>query len=385
MICVLGRQPELGLAELESLYGSKNVRLLGETCALVDATVDFKRLGGSLKLAEHITTLPSVQPKNIFKHLAELLPEIIKTLEPEGKITLAISAYGLDISAFKLGGEALKLKKILRAAGRSARVVPNEETALSSAKTYHNRLATNRGIEFLVVATETETFIGRIVEVQNIDAYRIRDRNRPKRDAFVGMLPPKLAQIMINLAAGKLVSNILDPFCGTGVVLQEALLMGYSVYGSDISPKMIDFTKANLDWLGKTYPFSAKDIRLEVADATNHHWDLSAVYSVVTEAYLGQPLGGQNPSSEKIQEIIHDTNTIIRGFLKNTSDQLEPGSRLCVAVPAWFIDDKEYHLPVIEELSGLGFLRVKFATASELIYRREDQITARELLVLEKR
>jgi hypothetical protein len=39
--------------------------------------------------------------------------------------------------------------------------------------------------------------------VQDIDAYAERDFERPMRDAFVGMLPPKLAQIMLNLAVGE--------------------------------------------------------------------------------------------------------------------------------------------------------------------------------------
>ena len=76
--------------------------------------------------------------------------------------------------------------------------------------------------------------------VQNISAYAMRDQKRPKRDAFVGMLPPKLAQIMINLALGDQEPKdklLLDPFCGTGVLLQEALLMGLKVYGTDLSQK----------------------------------------------------------------------------------------------------------------------------------------------------
>ena len=80
--------------------------------------------------------------------------------------------------------------------------------------------------------------------MQDIESYTKRDRERPKRDAKVGMLPPKLAQIIINLAAGQLPEEklqnicdiplgepiprrllgqtVLDPFCGTGVILQEA-------------------------------------------------------------------------------------------------------------------------------------------------------------------
>jgi 2-polyprenyl-3-methyl-5-hydroxy-6-metoxy-1,4-benzoquinol methylase len=105
--------------------------------------------------------------------------------------------------------------------------------------------------------------------VQDIEAYGARDQARPARDARVGMLPPKLAQTIINLAAGRPETRmdkhwdsadglgrfmVLDPFCGTGVILQEALLMGYSVYGSDIEPRMAEYTKKNLQWLVSNNP-----------------------------------------------------------------------------------------------------------------------------------
>src|SRR6185503_10002944 len=98
--------------------------------------------------------------------------------------------------------------------------------------------------------------------VQDIEAYGARDQARPARDARVGMLPPKLAQIMLNLSAGPLRASaeelarlrVLDPFCGTGVILQEALLMGYSVLGTDIDERMVDYSRRNIKWLFQKNP-----------------------------------------------------------------------------------------------------------------------------------
>lgn len=387
-ICILGRQPEIGLAELEALYGATAVRPAGEQCALVDAPVVFARLGGSSKAAELVATLHTTSRSGLFKELARLVPTIVKSMPAEGKIKLGLSVYGIDISPYDLGGEALRLKKSVRSLGRSVRVVPNEHPALSSAQTYHNSLATDLGIELVLVRDGSTTLVGRVTDVQNIDAYRIRDRERPKRDAFVGMLPPKLAQCIINLATSDLAppATLLDPFCGTGVVLQEALLMGYQAYGSDISKKMIDYTGANLAWLKNGTLLTTKsDVRLETADATDHIWR-QPVSAIACEGYLGQPIGGQQISAEKLREIIHDSNATMRGFLKNIAPQLTPGTRLCIAMPAWFVDDTVHHVPVINELEELGFERVSFNTVpGELIYRREDQTTGRELVVMKKR
>ncbi len=304
----------------------------------------------------------------------------------EGKVKLGLSTYGFDISPYELGGEALRLKKAVRATGRSVRVVPNETPALSSAQTYHNSLAGDLGMEIVIVRDDDQTLIGRVTDVQDIDSYRIRDRERPKRDAFVGMLPPKLAQIIVNLAIGQTKPEIvLDPFCGTGVILQEVLLMGYEAYGSDLSAKMVDYTKANLEWLKQSHDIPApKEVVL--ADATSYDWKLkSQNVAVATETYLGQPLGGQHPTEEKLAGIVHDTNHIVKEFLKNIAPQLKSGTRLCVAVPAWFVGEAPVRLPVVSELASLGFICHTFSNdIAPLIYHREDQITGRELLVLTK-
>ena len=167
---------------------------------------------------------------------------------PEGKITIGVSDYSKDASKKTATMEALKLKKILVRHGRSVRVVENKEAVLSTATSLYNGLSgkNERKIELIKVDDDWYKIIG----VQDIDAYAKRDRARPARDAKVGMLPPKLAQILINLCGPlKPGSVVLDPFCGTGVVLQEALLMGYQAYGTDISERRIVYSERNLKWL----------------------------------------------------------------------------------------------------------------------------------------
>ena len=49
-IAILGRQPALGAAELERLYGSDCTRWFSDHTILVESDMfDFNRLGGSLK------------------------------------------------------------------------------------------------------------------------------------------------------------------------------------------------------------------------------------------------------------------------------------------------------------------------------------------------
>lgn len=379
MIALLGRQPKIGLAELESIFG--DVKPIGDNAALIkNNKVKINYLGGTLKLAEELSEIESTDWRKINPQLTKFLLDHIAYL-PQGKIKLGISLYGIRANAQQIFRAGLELKKAVRKSGRSLRFIPSNGSVLNSAQVLHNQLTKENGIELCLIKNGQTTIIAKTTAVQDIDDYSRRDYGRPKRDAFVGMLPPKLAQIMVNLATQGHPETILDPFCGTGVVLQEALLTGNKVLGSDLNPKMIDYTSENLQWLQKTYPDVGVPASLEVADATSAKWPKFT--SVVSETYLGQPLSGL-PSPQKLAEIIRSCNTITEKFLKNLRPQLKPGSRHCIAVPAWSVGDKFKHLPALDHLESLGYNRVRFQHSSndDLVYHRQGQVVARELLVL---
>lgn len=401
-ICILGRQPAIGLAELESLYGTAAVITTrpGVAGLTLDVSeLDFNRLGSSTKLASVLAESDSADWQRLEKALAELVRSTSFTLPTSGKFHLGLSAIGFDVTPTKLSALALSLKKIIRGRGVSVRTVPNQTTELSSAQVYHNHLASERGAELLLIRTAGGgTIIARTVAVQDIDSYTLRDRGRPKRDARVGMLPPKLAQTIINLACGSAEDTgvtpiILDPFCGTGVVLQEALLMGYDVYGTDLDKRMVDYSRENIAWIIGKYPsLEAQDSRLENGDATTHRWHDKTQNPnpeprvVACETYLGRPFT-TTPRPEVLAQTISDVNLIIKKFLGNIHRQLRPGAQLCLAVPCWFVGSKPRHLPVLDNLETLGYQRIGFkhAATPDLIYHRENQIVGRELLVLTAR
>jgi tRNA (guanine10-N2)-dimethyltransferase len=381
VIAILGRQPKIGLAELESVYGAKAVAPLGQVAASIAAdAVDHARLGGTMKLGQPLGEVASNKWPTILKYIATQLPEWLATL-PEGKLKLGISVYGVHVSSAELFRGSLELKKAARAQKRSVRVVPNTAPELNSAQVLHNQLTGKLGMELLIIAAGNTTIIARTTSVQNVDDYARRDQARPKRDAFVGMLPPKLAQIMLNLAKVQPGERVLDPFCGTGVVLQEAMLMGCQVYGADISDRMVRFTRDNLAWLQQTYHIRG-EVFFEVADATEATWQ-QPVNHVVCETYLGQPLSGL-PRPEKLAEIIRTCNTIITLFLKNLQPQLASGTRLCLAVPTWRVGNSFKQLSLIDDLNNLGYNRMRFQYANDhdLVYHREGQIVGRQLLVV---
>jgi tRNA G10 N-methylase Trm11 len=409
-LLILGRQPALGLAEAESLYGAPAVQPAGQQAVVIDVDpclLAFDRLGGATKFCKILTTLPTVNWHKIEHFLVETAPGHSQTM-PEGKMRLGLSLYGFSESLKQIEATGLTVKKAIRKTGRSVRLVPNKAAELNSAQVLHNQLTGPTGWDLVFVRDGDQTIVAQTVKVQDITAYTRRDRERPKRDTKVGMLPPKLAQIIINLASGPLAEEalasicdipagepvprpilnktVLDPFCGTGVILQEATLMGYSAAGTDNEPRMIDYSKQNLDWLTQLYHLETTDYRLAVGDATNHVWE-PPIDIVAAEAYLGRPFT-QQPGPEILAQTIGDCNLIIKKFLRNIHSQLAAGTRLCIAIPAWQTKPNVFkHLPLIDQIEDLGYNRVSFEHIrdDDLLYFRSEQIVARQLIVITRK
>jgi tRNA G10 N-methylase Trm11 len=397
-IFILGRQPAIGRAELESVLGAQHLFPVGDNamgCDLDPDTINFARFGGSTRLCKALTVLHTTSWPNLARHLSDELPKYVASLPAEGKLKLGLSIFGVQVGTQQLFRTGLELKKICKQHGRSVRIIPNTEKALSSAQVLHNQLTSELGMELLLIKDGHRTWLAQTVAVQDITAYAARDQYRPKRDARVGMLPPKLAQIIVNLATAD--TNplygavVLDPFCGTGVVLQEAIMMGFDVYGTDLEPRMIQYTDENLKWLQQNTRTPVEKVsspdgryyRLEVGDATAHQWH-PIPQIVACETYLGRPLSGW-PALEKLHDIITTCNAIIEKSMVNIARQITSGTRLCLAVPAWQAPDgRLHHLPLLDRLRDLGYNRISFehAEAVELVYAREGQFVARELLVI---
>lgn len=407
---ILGRQAELGLAELEAIYGPDKLRPVGGRAVVVDVDpclLAFDRLGGSVKFCKLLTTLDTVEWRDIEKFLIQVSPGHSERL-PEGKLLLGLSIIGFRTPLKQLEATGLSIKKAVRKTGRPVRLVPNKVPELNAAQIIHNRLTGSNGWELVFIKDGAETIVAQTVKVQDIESYTRRDRERPKRDAKVGMLPPKLAQIIINLSVGQLaektLSNIcdipadreiprvrldkqlLDPFCGTGVVLQEASLMGYDVYGSDLEPRMAEYAERNLEWLSEQYRLPPVCCRVETADATDHTWK-EPINFVAAETYLGRPFT-RIPDGKILAQTVADCNLIIKKFLRNIAPQLKSGTRLCLAIPAWQTKPHNFkHLPLIDQISDLGYNRVSFEHIRDegLLYYRDNQIVARQLIVITRK
>jgi hypothetical protein len=117
----------------------------------------------------------------------------------------------------------------------------------------------------------------------------------------------------------------------------------------------------------------------------NSKWQ-QPIDAVISEVYLGQPFNAP-PSPAILDKVKQNCDRIITEFLKNLNSQIQPGTFVCIAVPAWCNKDGNFtHLPLISTIAKLGYKPHEFTNISQndLLYYRENQVVARELLVLTK-
>jgi tRNA G10 N-methylase Trm11 len=203
-----------------------------------------------------------------------------------------------------------------------------------------------------------------------------RDRLKPFADGKKGMLPPKIARIMINLATGKNLKPdqvLLDPFCGSGNILMEAGMLNLKLIGSDINIGQLEGTRKNLNWLG------FKDFNLLNIDATqiSKHLDNQVDY-MVTEPFMGKP----NLRPDRIKYVTKGLHKLYLGSLKSWLNLLKPGGSVCMVMPVFNDGKKTYQLSkVIDDKSLVGY---NIQTRG-LIYSRPNSALKREIIVLNKK
>lgn len=383
---ILGREPALSTAEVLSRLTAEGFAYDKADCwfseeVLVVATdkeipkETFHALGGSIKYGE------------ILQETTSLKKDALAILKGLGKDSLdfGLSAYGTGLEK----AIGIDIKKALREEGLSARVVaPQKGHALTSVQVDKNRLI-EKGAELLVIRIGGKTLIARTLAVQAFESFSGRDFGRPGRDSRSGMLPPKLARMMINLAGAPKDGLLLDPFCGSGTVLTEAVLMGHTkLLGTDLSERAISDTKRNYTWTidkadirGVRFNAFRKDVR-ELSGKIER----GSVAAIVTEPYLGPPQTGRE-SDQQVHKIFLELMELYEGAFGSFSRVLEPGGSVVFAFPVF---GKKKHMNLHAALRKLGFkaegllpgraveaLGAKSATG--LMYRRPDQKVGREI------
>src|SRR5664279_2863522 len=170
-IAILGRQPVIGVAELEQYFGHDSVRWFSDTSATVTTDdFDITHLGGTLKAGRVVAELPA---GDWHKTSTKIVQEYLRIwANVEAKVTLGISVYGFDTSPYDVQKTGIILKQKLKKSGVSLRLIPNPDLALSSATSHHNKLGlSDNKVELLIVRSRGgKIIIAESTGAQNITA-----------------------------------------------------------------------------------------------------------------------------------------------------------------------------------------------------------------------
>lgn len=264
----------------------------------------------------------------------------------------------------------------------------------------------NKGIQFSIIADNENIFIGRTLDVQDIEGFAIRDRQRPYYSPDVGMLPPKLARIMTNLVLGRETQIIWDPFCGSGTVLMESLMLGYNLIGTDISVRSIYNTKGNIDWLAEQLEINMEDpfTLFERRGVSGLHQTYNSIpynkrgtISFVGEPYMGPPIR-KNLPLKKLYEIKENVENIIYDLV-NKIEYIEKQNRgtvqsVVLVIPIYKSRDEWIPINVtkaVRQLNKIGLYpplwldeMKSFVEEIDLTWMRDNSFIKRKILVLHR-
>ena len=384
----LGRQPLLSIAEIKAFFClsdnniSNNNTILKISLPKIEPNDIIKLLGGTIKIAEELGI-------NLLKEDLENI--VIKELDKlQGKIHFGLSFYGDNqIGLSDLQKLGLTIKKSLKQQGKSVRYVQNREKILSSAVVKNNKLI-DKGIEFIIDCNKNVFSIAKTIAVQPFEKFSERDYGRPGRDDFSGMLPPKLSMIMINLSQTKKNGLLLDPFCGSGTIITEALIMGYkNLIGTDVSDQAIKNTEDNLDWTEQNYKLDLKNYKIDIEQCDikelSNHIETGSVDAILTEPYMGKPLKGKESKQELFEQSQELRELYIIAF-EQFAKIIKKNGIVVFIIPRFKYKDNWVVVDILKEIKKLGFLSKPLLPDTDyLLYHRPNQFVGREIWRFVKR
>ncbi|MBL7054107.1 hypothetical protein ISS06_02890 [Patescibacteria group bacterium] len=403
---ILGHCPSLSVSEISKILLSKNnikIRKISEEYLLIDVAEKINvnqiqdRLGGTIKIGEiFFSTKKSFlldTDSGIKNQLLELFPVNLK------KIYFGFSLYYSGEQSQSpsyyhwIKKIAITIKKTLKQKEISSRWVESKERMLSSVILQKNNILT-KGVEVVCLIDGKDIKVGKTISHQKFEQYEFFDFSRPVRPIAKGMIPLKLAKIMINIANIKKDSVILDPFLGSGTILQQAILMGYNnLVGTDKDASAIGNSQKNIDWLIDQIKEKSINIKMFESNVLSIAKKIKekSIDSIITEPYLGAI------KSINIKEELKNLSELYYLSFKQFKKILKPNKEVVIIFPVFKNDKELYFLPILDKIEKNGWKRqnlvpnvllnskvVKITSRKSIIYSRPSQRVLREIFIFKK-
>ena len=378
----------LSLAELASFFEARRIKFA--VCSVsneffvvsTEEKVGFsiiEGLGGTIKIGASATNFSTEVGKRAF---------LRKDKEAQAQIGREIVASGLVEEMFKAESErgffgvsvycaerslrpvsrsiqrfvGSTVKRELAGYGKKSKFMgfskERKHPQLSHVEVLKKNFVENKA-EILFCVGKERTFVATTIAVHNPFEFQKRDVCKPiQRKIFA--IPPRLARIMVNLAACTEGKVLVDPFCGVGTILEEALLSKAEVIGVDINRWCVEATSRNMEWLKAEYSLENAEYRVLQGDVRKLSQKVGwkQIDCVATEPDLGPALR-QIPTTLYAIRIVVKLEPLYHGLLEEAYKVLKSGGRLVLVLP--YIktrSGKPVAMEIEEKARDIGFQRV---------------------------
>jgi tRNA G10 N-methylase Trm11 len=341
------RIKDSGIFDFEILESTKDSVLL--QCSQETGKALAKKFGGIFKIVRACGSS--------IEDLTKSLP-----LPESSKFNWTISGYGCDLDTYE--GAKVSISDFLKSEslGKSRFVKSDEEgdvrelrlsDLVKTVLTKNN--ARIRGLDVVVDSRFGKPLYGYTEFTSDIDGFGERDFGRPYQDPTV-TIGPRLARVLVNLCGLRKGKTILDPFCGLGTILQEAMIAGHNAVGIELSGQDVMKSRKNLDWMKKQFQISPK-LSYYVTRADTFRIEkenLPKIDAIATEPILIPKLE-KNPTAAEAGQIIRNAKIDYENAFRAFSRILEKDGKISIVVPEVVDDRGRGHSIDLESMSDLGF------------------------------
>ena len=354
---ILGRNPELSREEILAYMKGRNrehKEILFEENILVLETgdnekFDIQEFGGVIWLGE-------ITFEGNENELAEYLGK--NEIIPSDKFSYA--TFGnIDAEPLKEIFKSRKKRGVLKHGRKQIKFQGGEKLDFPKADFtifFHNH--------------QDKVYLGISTQTYDSNPVKERDMNKPVRREHLA-ISPRLSKILINLSGAKPRDLMLDPFCGIGGILQEALLKGINVYGIDKDKQATIDAEKNLKWLISKYK-TKNTYKLENNDSRKAP-DLQFV-AIATETPLGKVLR-KKPNDNEAKQIIQNFEAYIIPILRKLKSVKKTDAKIAITFPV--IRNLHVNTPKIAQKTSLKIIM------DPILESRPDQFISRDILVFQ--
>lgn len=377
-----GRNFQLSKQELLSILNQYvkeyTLEYLDEFCITVSSKNDFNanelfhRLGGFLSYGEVISS--------DF--------DFLSLVEDKEKVVFGINKHGKGKSSIDLKDLAENIKKILKENGKSAKFIIDDRGSSNSINIEQNEIF-EKGFLLEIIESNKETVFGIAKAIQDVSLFTKVEYEKPYTDKKVGILPAKLARMMVNFAGIKKGDTLWDPFCGSGTILLEAQLQGINVLGSDVSPKAIEMCEANINWLSREMKLEEpkfKIFRLDIVKPDGKTLGLirnTSIDALVCEPFMGPPQRSLIPLGYA-KRLLDNVKKLYKSLFEILEHSKLTNFKAVIVVPS-YKTNRGWLTMKVSEFAGKKWEIVNKKGGGYLQWSRSDSIISRNIFILNKK